>query len=206
MTLTHKDAELLRLISTGDERAFAAFYQEHQASLYRFGLLMSGSRQIAEEVVQESFLALIREPGRYDPARGSLSSYLYGTARNQVLRCLKRERVYVALAEETNGDATEGQLISKNDLLTETARREAIRIVRQAVVALPVHYREVVVLCDFQEMTYAEAARVLNCPVGTVNSRLHRGHALMVQRLRANSKFTHASPDEDWTSLLRCFA
>jgi RNA polymerase sigma-70 factor (ECF subfamily) len=173
MTLTHKDADLLRLISTGDERAFAAFYQEHQGGLYRFGLLMSGSKQIAEEVVQEVFLALIREPSRYDPARGSLSSYLYGTARNQVLRSLKREKPYVPLVEESEGEGTD-VLLTKDDPLTETAGREAIRIVRQAVVALPVHYREVVVLCDFQEMTYAEAARVLDCPIGTVNSRLHR--------------------------------
>jgi RNA polymerase sigma-70 factor (ECF subfamily) len=107
MTLTHKDAELLRLISTGDERAFAAFYQEHQAGLYRFGLLMSGSKQIAEEVVQEVFLALIREPNRYDPSRGSLSSYLYGTARNQVLRSLKREKPYVPLVEDAEGEGTE---------------------------------------------------------------------------------------------------
>ncbi|HKE56892.1 MAG TPA: RNA polymerase sigma factor [Pyrinomonadaceae bacterium] len=204
MTLTHKDAELLQLISAGDEHVFAAFYQEHQAGLFRFGLLMSGSRQIAEEVVQEVFLALIREPHRYDPARGNLSSYLYGMARNHVLRSLRREKPYVPLVEPAEGEGTE-RLVTRDDPSTETARREAIKIVRQAVVALPVHYREVVVLCDFQEMTYAEAARILECPVGTVNSRLHRGHALMVQRLRA-SKISQASPDEEWTSLLRCFA
>ncbi len=205
MSLSNSDAELLRLISTGDERAFAAFYREHQGGLYRFGLLMSGSRQIAEEVVQEVFLALIREPSRYDSARGSLSSYLYGMARNQVLRSLRRERPYVPLVEESEGAGTDARL-TKDDLLAETARKEAIRRVRRAVFALPVHYREVVVLCDFQEMTYAEAARVLDCPVGTVNSRLYRGHALMVERLRATNKFNQDSADEEWSSLLRCFA
>jgi DNA-directed RNA polymerase specialized sigma24 family protein len=55
-------------------------------------------------------------------------------------------------------------------------------------------------------MTYAEAARVLDCPIGTVNSRLHRGHALMLEKLRTANKFSQASSDEEWTSLLRCFA
>src|SRR2546425_2311340 len=89
------DAELLRLMLAGDEDAFSAVYQRHQGSIYRFALLMSGSTNVAEEVVQEVFLAMIREPNRYDPKRGSLSSYLGGIARNHVRRMLRRERPYV---------------------------------------------------------------------------------------------------------------
>jgi len=77
------DAELLRLMAAGDERAFITLYQRHQGPVYRFALLMTGAANVAEEVTQEIFLAMIREPHRYDPARASLSAYLYGMARNR---------------------------------------------------------------------------------------------------------------------------
>jgi RNA polymerase sigma-70 factor (ECF subfamily) len=166
---------------------------------------MSGSAHIAEEVTQEVFLALLREARRYDPARGSLASYLYGVARNQVLRSLARERPYVPLVEETEeGEAVPlPQLIAEDDPLNNYTRYELSRLVRQAVLALPARYREVIVLCDFQELSYAEAALVLDCPIGTVNSRLHRGHALLLKRLRAMGKLDAAAPAAQG---LRCFA
>src|SRR5262245_56203160 len=158
-TMTPSDAELLRLIVAGDEPAFAALYQRHQGFIYRFALLMSGAPNIAEEVTQEVFLALIREAHRYDPARGSLAAYLCGVARNQVLRLLARERPYVPLVEETEeGEAVPlAQLIAPDDPLGNCTRNEVVKLVRQAVLALPERYREVIVLCDFQELSYAEA-------------------------------------------------
>src|SRR5205807_3552432 len=85
----HSDAELLRLMGAGDEHAFVTLYEKHQGAVYRFALLMSGGANIAEEVTQDVFLLLVREPQRYDPARGPLLTFLYGVARNYVLRSLK---------------------------------------------------------------------------------------------------------------------
>jgi RNA polymerase sigma-70 factor (ECF subfamily) len=68
---------------------------------------------------------------------------------------------------------------------------------------LPARYREVVVLCDFQELSYAEAAVVLDCAIGTVNSRLHRGHALLLKKLRSAGEVDAATPD---SQVMRCFA
>jgi RNA polymerase sigma-70 factor, ECF subfamily len=202
---TSSDAELLRLIVAGDESAFTALYRRHQGVVYRFALLMSGSAHIAEEVTQEVFLALLREAQRYDPARSALTSYLYGIARNQVLRLLSRERPYVPLHEENEeGEALPlPQLIAQDNPLSDCTRNEVSRLVRQAVLALPARYREVIVLCDFQELSYAEAALALDCPLGTVNSRLHRGHALLLKRLRAAGKLDAAAPAAQG---LRCFA
>src|SRR5262249_6572876 len=204
-SITLSDAELLRLIAAGDEPAFTALYRRHQGAIYRFALLMSGAADIAEEVTQEVFLALIREGRRYDPARGSLSAYLYGMARNQVLRLLARERPYVPLVEEAEeGEAAPlTQLIARDDPLSNCARNEVIKLVRQAVLSLPAHYREVVVLCDFQELSHAEAAQALDCPVGTVSSRLHRGHDLLLKRLRAATRLGSTAPDAQG---MRCFA
>src|SRR5262249_31161187 len=102
-TTTPSDAELLRLMAAGDDRAFTTLYRRHQGALYRFALLMSGSAAVAEDVTQEAFLTLIREARSYDPARGTLSAYLYGVARHRVLRYLERERAHVPLLEEAEG-------------------------------------------------------------------------------------------------------
>ena len=202
---TPSDADLLRLIVAGDDQAFTMVYRRHQPQLYRFALLMCGSASIAEDVTQEVFLVLMREAHRYDPARGPLSSYLYGIARHYVLRLLERNRSYVPLVEETeDGESSPvTELIAPDDPLSDCAREEIIQLVRQAVLALPTPYREVVVLCDFQEMSYAEAASVLGCALGTINSRLHRGHALLLKKLRAAGKLDAASSSANG---MRCFA
>ncbi|HEY9431623.1 MAG TPA: RNA polymerase sigma factor [Blastocatellia bacterium] len=199
------DAELLRLMLAGEEKAFTELYRRHKGLVYRFALLMSGQASVAEEVTQEVFLALLRNGRRYDPERGSLKAYLCGAARNQVLLLMEKERPYVQLVEESDeGEAVQiAQLISGADPLGDCARNEANRLVRQAVLALPARYREVIVLCDFQEMSYAEAALTLDCPIGTVNSRLHRGHALLLKKLRAAVRLDSAAPNAQG---MRCFA
>ncbi len=79
------DDDLLQRMMAGDEEAFLALYRRRQARIYRFALQMSGNPAIAEDVTQEVFMTLIREPQRYDPSRGRLSAFLYGIARNRVL-------------------------------------------------------------------------------------------------------------------------
>jgi RNA polymerase sigma-70 factor (ECF subfamily) len=181
------DEELWRLASAGDEHAFTLLYRRRQGAIYRFAWQMSGSAAVAEDVTQESFMALLREPERYEPTRGPLAAYLYGIARRQVLRRLEKERAFVALAiEDEDGQPSPGaQPRAPHDPLAELARRETVETVRQAVLALPAHYREVIVLCDLHELSYADAAAVLTCAVGTVRSRLARGRALLCERLRA---------------------
>jgi RNA polymerase sigma-70 factor (ECF subfamily) len=176
------DEELLRLLAVGDELALTTLYRRHQPPIYRFALLMSGSAMVAEDVTQEVFLALMRDAHRYDSSRGTLSAYLYGIARKQVLRHQARNHWHVSLTTEEDEDLP--PLLADDDPLRDCARREVIVRVRQAVLALPAKYREVVVLCDFQELSYAEAAAALDCALGTVCSRLHRGHALLLERLR----------------------
>lgn len=87
--------------------------------------------------------------------------------------------------------------------LDEMSRAEAIEAVRRAVLALPEHYREVVVLCDLQEMSYGETAEILGCAIGTVRSRLHRARALLIEKLRPAREEEAASARVKST---RCFA
>jgi RNA polymerase sigma-70 factor (ECF subfamily) len=192
---TPSDNELLRLMAAGDESAFVALYRRRHAGIYRFALQMSGSETIAEDVTQEVFMVLMGEAKNYDPTKGSLSAYLYGIARNHVLRALSRDRSFVAIGEgyEEDGETAHEQLIAHDDPLGDLTRNEVIESVRQAVTNLPAHYREVVVLCDLHEMSYAEAAQVLGCAVGTVRSRLHRARSLLIEKLRATNEHGTAS-------------
>jgi RNA polymerase sigma-70 factor (ECF subfamily) len=132
-------------------------------------------------------------------------TYLYGIARKQVLRALKRNRPFTQLGDEADEEepAPIRHLISLDDPLNELTRNEVAGAVRQAVLALPARYREAVVLCDFQEMSYAEAARALDCSVGTISSRLNRARALLARRLRVGGMAPHASRD---TGQKRCLA
>jgi RNA polymerase sigma-70 factor (ECF subfamily) len=199
------DEELLRLARGGDESAFAALYRRRQAGLFRFAWQMSGSESVAEDATQEVFMSLLGESLRFDPTRGTLASYLYGAARNQVLRRLEKERSFVALGDEHDEtrERSDERLRARDNPLAELARSERAETIRQAVLALPVRYREVVVLCELQEMSYAEAANVLSCAVGTVRSRLHRARALLCDRLREFDEGDESAGEFDAT---RCFA
>jgi RNA polymerase sigma-70 factor, ECF subfamily len=183
------DDELLWLMSHGEEEAFLTLYRRWQPGIYRFALQMSGSPAAAEDVTQEVFLTLMRDARNYDPARGSLGAYLYGIGRNHVLRWLDRGRSNVPLAADQNEESSEvaATLVAADNPLGDLTRRETVDTVRRAVLALPPHYREVVVLCELEEMDYADAAQVLSCSVGTIRSRLHRARGLLLGKLRAGS-------------------
>ena len=169
------DGELLERMVGGDREAFAALYRRRQAGVYRFALQMSGSEALAEDVVQEVFLTLMRAGATYDAACGPVTAFLYGIARNHVRRGIGRGRYGSAenAPEPVAADQPEADM----------ARSEMIASVRKAVLALPVRYREVVVLCELEEMDCREAAEALGCAVGTVKSRLHRARRMLAGRL-----------------------
>jgi RNA polymerase sigma-70 factor (ECF subfamily) len=168
------DQELLLKMLSGDEDAFTTLYRRRQGPVYRFALQMTGNVVVAEDVTQEVFMALLTKTAKYDVARGSLASFLYGVARNLVLRRIEK----TAEIEDYAGP---------EDLLDDLTRRETVEHVRRAVLSLPAVYREAVVLCDLQDTSYEEAALVLDCPIGTVRSRLNRGRSMLAQKLAVRS-------------------
>src|ERR1700677_3754605 len=198
---TIDDAVLLRRMLAGDEDSFTLLYRRKHPAIYRFALHMSGNSGVAEDVTQEVFMTWIRDGKRFDPALGTLGGFLFGIARNHLRRRWDQERGSVPLpgtAEELdsimlshigrqNGGSGNGNgngVAAFPDHSDELVARENVRRVRQAIATLPENYREVVVLCEMDEMSYEDAAAVLECPIGTVRSRLHRAKSMLTEKLR----------------------
>ena len=187
-----RDVELLRRLAAGDESAFLCFYRRHQARLYGFALHMMGRTDAAADVVQETFMTLIREAGKFDENRGAPAAFLYGIARNHVRRLQEKDWRYVPLVEDGangngngNGHHVFHERADAGEAKLETmTREEAVQQLRQVISRLPLHYREVLTLCDLQGKSYADAAAALECPVGTVRSRLNRARDMLIAKMR----------------------
>ncbi len=179
-----RDDVLLRRAAKGDEESFVLLYRRNQAALYRFALRMTGNAWAAEEVVQDVFMTLMREPKKYDPARGPVAAYLFGIARNRVMKYLERLPREVSLEEQhENGAAASAATITAFTPAHWAEQQERSERVRAAVLELPAEFREAVVLCELEELSYEEAAQLCGCPIGTIRSRLHRGRALLLAKL-----------------------
>jgi RNA polymerase sigma-70 factor (ECF subfamily) len=178
------DQVLLRRSAKGDEDSFTELYRRHQAPLYRFALRMIGNAWAAEEIVQDVFMILMRDPEKYDVQRGTVGAFLFGVARNRVMKHAERSpRDLQLLDDGENGYAVLPQTIDSDTPAHWAEIGERRDRVRAAVLELPAEFREAVVLCLLEEMSYEEAARLLECPVGTIRSRLHRGRALLLAKL-----------------------
>jgi RNA polymerase sigma-70 factor, ECF subfamily len=195
-----RDVELLRRLAAGDDDAFLEFYRRHQGGLYRYAVHMSGSPQSAADVVQETFLTLIRHASKFDEEKGAPAAFLFGIARNHLRKLHEKEGRYVPLSEELskglstggNGDAGHpnwnGHSASgpghAEFILDGLERAQIAVLLREAILTLPDHYREPVTLCDLEGKSYGEAAVLLECPIGTVRSRLNRARSILLDKLR----------------------
>jgi RNA polymerase sigma-70 factor, ECF subfamily len=192
-----RDVELLRRLAAGDEDAFLEFYRRHQAGLYRYAVHMSGNPQSAADVVQETFLTLIRHAAKYDEKKGAPAAFLFGITRNHLHKLQEKEGRYAPLSDDF------GRTLSADDLprvngngysapkgghaetiLEDLAQAQLEKLLRDAILTLPDHYREPVTLCDLEGKSYGEAAELLDCPVGTVRSRLNRARSMLLDKLR----------------------
>ena len=174
------DQHLLREMRAGSEEAFRSLYSRHQGHLYRFVLHMTGCRATAEDVVQDVFMHLIRKSRSYDGSKASLRAYLFGVARNIARRTVAKGQTDLGLDDVAELDLEPTQ---EGELVERFSRLELLDSLRRAVLGLPEPYREVVVLCDLQEISYTEAAAIIGCSPGTIASRLHRAHNMLRRKI-----------------------
>jgi len=175
------DERLLERACKGDADAVSHLFARHQASIYRYAVHMCG-RDAGDDIVQETFLTVMRQPGRYDSARGPVIGYLLGIARHLALRRLTSPAGRALYEDRDEEEPVDPGQQTALDTLTRT---ETIEAVRAAVRSLPPQYREVIVLCELEEMDYSAAAGIIQCPIGTVRSRLHRARMLLSAKLAA---------------------
>jgi RNA polymerase sigma-70 factor (ECF subfamily) len=168
------DVRLLADIAAGVEQAFVELYKRRHNDVYRFAFAMAKSRSFAQDVTQEVFLNVLENAGRFDNRKGPVRAWLFGCARYVTLDRLRLERRW------TDDMPADLATLDGDERLLADQRVERLHA---AIARLPVEYREALVLFELQELTYAETAAVLECPVGTVRSRLHRGRALLAAML-----------------------
>src|SRR6516162_1621921 len=173
------DAALLAEAAAGDETAFVELYRRRRDDVYRFAYALSRSRSFAQDATQEVFLQVLENAGRFDAAKGTARAWLLGCARHVVIDRLR--------AENRRSDEAPEQTTATDHELRVLNEQRLVRL-HAAIARLPLEYREALVLCELAELPYAEAAAVLDCPVGTVRSRLHRARALLTASLRAGER------------------
>jgi RNA polymerase sigma-70 factor (ECF subfamily) len=180
------DAELVLRWQEGDLGAFEALVRRHERRVFSLVFRMLGSREEAEDVAQEAFLALHRHGHRFR-GEARFSTFVYRVAANAALnrrRSLARRRAREeALAKRQ--DAGDDLPAAPRDPEDAAAGGQIQQRVQAALLALPRDLRMAIVLYDLEGQSYGEIARVLRIPEGTVKSRIHRARTALRDRLKA---------------------
>ena len=168
------DVELASRLARGDRRSLAPLYQRHKGLVYRFALLWTGSAATAADITQDVFLHLLERAREFDASRGALSAWLVGIARN-----FARRRAAVPADPPIDDDQPDAAPAPDEQL----AGKRGVASLREAIAGLPPPYRDVLVLGELSERSYAETALTCGCELNTVRSRLFRARALLARRL-----------------------
>jgi RNA polymerase sigma-70 factor, ECF subfamily len=185
------DAALVREVAAGSEDALGMLYDHYVDAVYAAASRLTADRQIAEEVVQETFLALWNRAELFDPAMGSLAAWLHTIARNRTvdrLRAAGRRPSLVPFSatggEDEQDSAALDRLVATGTILGgaglgpgpegELATTELRRILRDALDELPDAERTAIVLAYREELSQSEIAERLGWPLGTVKTRTRR--------------------------------
>lgn len=178
------DAELLDGIRAGQREAFEGLYEKHKTAIFKTALAVTGDRQTAEEVLQDTFLRAFAHADSVDPS-APLSPWLHRIALNLSANRLARKRLLIvpldAIANYFFADSS-----SSPEELAE--RNELRQAVQRAVAELDFKHKAVIVLFYLQDFSLNQIAYILDCPVGTVKSRLHYGCKILRQRLGAEHR------------------
>ena len=172
-------------LQSGDAAALDPLYRRHRGAVYRFAVLWTGSAQIAADVTQDVFMHLLTRASEYHADRGALLAWLLGVARNFCRQRTVTARDTVPIDDDDG--LPELTLATPDTAVDALIGREDLDRLRRAIASLPPHYRDVLVLIELSERSYAEAALICGCQLNTVRSRLSRARALLAGWLDATS-------------------
>jgi RNA polymerase sigma-70 factor (ECF subfamily) len=179
---------LLERAGGGDQAAFVQLYERHRNGIFRFAYRVLGSVEMAEDITHDCFLSLFKRPENFNPALGSLRTYLYSAARNLAMkyfRSSEREAAVDELREEP-------PIPARDQPLPRLLDQELALKVKEAVLSLPPLQREALVLFEYEGLSLNEVAIVVSADVGAVKARLHRAR----ERLRSTlANYLNSSPE-----------
>ena len=150
------DEDLMQLVRRGDAQAFEVVYDRHATAAFSLAYRMTGTRNTAEDVVQEAFLSLWRSGARYDRTRGSVRTWVLGIVHNRAIDALRRSMVHDRRRASDEGIEERFEARERTDV--EAARRDEARDVRQALGTLPAEQCKVIELAYFGGFTHSEIA------------------------------------------------
>jgi RNA polymerase sigma-70 factor, ECF subfamily len=171
------DERLLETAANGDTEAFQVLYERYRDPIFRFAFRLLGSVEAAEDVTHDCFLSLIKEPGRFDASRASLRTYIYAAARNLAVKRFNNSNRETAIDELL----TEPRIADDVEPMTRVLDEELAGVVERAVAELPPLQREALVLFEYEDLSLAEIAAIVEADANTVKARLFRAR----ERLRA---------------------
>lgn len=174
---------LLGRMRQGDESAFVELYRRHCDAVYRMALLYCGSTSLAADVTQDTFIHLMTRPEQFDATRGTVGCWLCGIARNLARKAAGYREEPTDPAELADETAPHEEQVERDTPLDRLLRDETAEKVRRSLAKIAPHYRDVLILCELSELSYAEAAQVCGIDIGTVRSRLSRARTQLAQRL-----------------------
>lgn len=188
--------DLMLAHGQGCERSFEELVRRHERGILNYIFRMVQNRQIAEELTQEVFLALVKNRKRYEPT-AKFTTYLYTIASNMIskewLRRKRRPRMFSLFANWGRNDETfhplEQIADEREDTLAQYTNVEITEAVNEALRHLPDHQREAFVLRRFHDLSYQEISEITSVPVGTAKSRVVRAERALRPHLKAYREY-----------------
>lgn len=180
------ESQLVKLVLKGDQNAFSQLVDLYQEKLYHMAYRMLSNRQEAEDVVQDTFLRVYNNLEKYDDTM-KFSTWIYRIATNLCIdRLRKRKPIYSLDAESSDYEGLDGYSMIPSDNRTpesELLISETQRIIHQAIDTLPPKYKSVMILRYIHELSLQEVGEVLDMPVTTIKTRVHRGREFLRKKL-----------------------
>lgn len=183
------DSELVLATRSGSEEAFRELVLRYQRPVFSLILRMVRDRSLAEDLSQEAFVKAYRALGRFDPSR-KFSSWLFKIAHNLTIDSIRRKRLHTQSLDQpigsADGDLRLGDRIADHDQMAPDRAVESVDLgesLERAIAALRPEYREVVMLRFVEEMSYQEVAEILDLPLGTIKTYIHRARKELAELL-----------------------
>lgn len=161
------DAALISAIRSGDQSAMAALYDRYSSIVYSVALRVLADTGAAEDVLQDVFMQLWRNPGLFDPSRGSLGAWMAVIARNRAIDALRKRR--------PENDVEDVVISVETDLAAEADRARAAEKVRSVLGSMPGPQRAALEMAYFEGLTHTEIAAKTGEPLGTIKTRIRAG-------------------------------